>query len=147
MQGVVGLDRQNDWLTIGEAAKTLGVSKDTIRRRIKDGKMYAEKREGPFGLAYYIPANELHAAFEMVPVVQIQEPIGIAELMEMLTEGVQRVTQDSVQQSITPLRNDISGMKELQEQAIGELRKEISELKDLLAKQPEPKRPWWKFWD
>ncbi len=38
-----------EYLTIKEAAEALGVSKDTIRRRVKAGKIPAEKRKGPHG--------------------------------------------------------------------------------------------------
>ena len=60
-----------EWLTIAEAAEALGVSKDTIRRRIKAGKIPAEKRPGPHGvLTYYILDTNLSEAAEVITITR-----------------------------------------------------------------------------
>ena len=46
-------------LTIGEAAKRTGVSKETVRNYVKDGKIRASRRERHGQLEYAIDENEL----------------------------------------------------------------------------------------
>jgi hypothetical protein len=42
------------WMPIAEAARELGVSIDTARRRIKRGELVAERRETPQGFTWWI---------------------------------------------------------------------------------------------
>ena len=50
------------YLTIKEAARRLGISERTVRRRIKDGSLPAELKQGDYGQQYFIPADVIETA-------------------------------------------------------------------------------------
>jgi hypothetical protein len=45
---------ESTWLPIAEAARQLGVSIDTARRRAKRGELTAERRETPQGFTWWV---------------------------------------------------------------------------------------------
>ncbi len=49
------------WLTLPEAARSLGVSTYTVRRWIREGRIAAEKRPGRFGEQYFVAADAVAA--------------------------------------------------------------------------------------
>lgn len=51
----------NEWLTLTEAADMLGISSWTARRWVRDGRLHAEVRAGPYGPQYYVPAIQVEA--------------------------------------------------------------------------------------
>ena len=116
-------------LTITEAAAALGVSKDTVRRRIKKGEIVAKKMPGPYGYAYYIDSDQLSSSQEIVEVLPIQRHITRHDL------------ERSMQRAITPLF-------QRQEEQIQELREELAELRRKIEDKTveDTERPWWKFW-
>jgi len=105
-----------EYLTIKEAAKALEVSPDTIRRRIKQGKMKAEKRPTPYGEAYFIADSELSPAIEVVTIARPQD----TELLELVKQ---------LHAELQELRQEVAQLKEQQ---------------TLLLQEPK-KRPWWKL--
>ena len=52
------------FLTTDEVAVYLGISRDTVRRRIKKGEIRATKMTGPYGKQYFIPETEIMAALK-----------------------------------------------------------------------------------
>jgi len=56
-------------VTISEAAELLGVSRDTVRRRLKSGVLTGEQRPGPNGTTWYVtlPTEAVTAAIVAAP--------------------------------------------------------------------------------
>ena len=75
---------QGDWLTLPEAAAQLGISPRTVRRWIKEGKLRAELRSGPYGQQYYVSAEQVTTAQELHDVVRVERPVELAELARAL---------------------------------------------------------------
>lgn len=119
-----------DYLTITEAAEKLGVSKDTIRRRIKKGEITAELRDGPYGHQYYIPLDGLAKAVQIVNVTEVENVVPLDKLLQM----AQEVISENVTQEIQSLREELAATKEELKEAIADLG------------QGKNKRPWWRFW-
>jgi len=109
--------------SIKEAAKALGVSPDTIRRRIKKGELTAEKLNGPYGMAYYVTENELAQVREIREVVPFNRPF--------TEEKLKRVVREAVSEEIGELKEEVA-----------ELRRQLEEARMIEGER----RPWWKFW-
>ena len=107
--------------TIAQAAQALGVSKDTIRRRIRKGEIPAEKKPGPYGDMYYIKEQGLAQAAEIIEVVAASRPVEVQEIKQLFDA----------------LQNEIGQLREELEQLRGQLQ---------LQKPEEARRSWWKFW-
>ena len=120
--------------TIHEAAERLNVSKDTVRRRIKKGEIKAEKRQGPYGLAYYIPESELSPS-TVLQVVPIQRNITKQELKQ--------VFDDSLSPQETQLQQLREEVKELR-QELKQVLEQNRELKQVLEQDQREEMPWWK---
>ena len=60
-------------LTIKEAAKRLGVSDKTVRRRIKKGELPAQLVDSPYGEQYMIPADAVEAASQTIAVATVEK--------------------------------------------------------------------------
>ncbi len=88
---------EGDLLTITEAAKALQVSKDTIRRRIKRGDLPAQKRPGPYGIAYYVEPADLYQAAEVVDVVPVARDMTRQDVQRIIEDGVKDAVKGAVQ--------------------------------------------------
>ena len=119
--------------TIKEAAAVLGVSTDTIRRRIRSGRIKADKRSGPYGYIYYIPASELFPAHQVVDVVKVERTLTRHDL------------ESSIGKALEPYFIQQEQKDRARDEKIEELTKEVKELKELLQ---QDRRAWWKwkFW-
>ena len=71
-------------LTIEQASELLGVSKDTIRRRIRKGELNAIKRVGPYGDQFFIDESELDIATEIKEVIPIVRNLSIQDFSRTL---------------------------------------------------------------
>jgi excisionase family DNA binding protein len=91
------------FLTIAEAATVLGMSKDTIRRRIKVGEIKAELRPSPYGEQYYINQIELTGAVKNVDVAIIEHTMTPEELICLFKQAMQDV--------IAPLHSEVAVLK------------------------------------
>lgn len=114
---------QEDELTIAQASQALGVSKDTIRRRIKAGEIRAEKRPSAYGDQYYIRSIELTEAVKSVDVVKMEQTMTPDQLQGLFKQAV----QDAMQDAIAPLHKEISALKADLAEAQAQLRDELNE--------------------
>ena len=103
--------------TIAQAAEALGVSKDTIRRRIRKGEIYAEKKPGPYGEMYYIKEQDLAQAAEIIEVVAVSRPVEVQEIKKLFQA----------------LHDEIAQLREELEQLRGQLQ---------LQEPKEARLPW-----
>ncbi len=78
-------------LTIGEAAERLGVSPDTVRRRLKRGELHGEQEETAQGFIWRIVLPE--APDEPAPEAEPKESIELALLRERVA-GLERLAQE-----------------------------------------------------
>lgn len=107
-------------MNMREAAEALGVSTDTIRRRIKDGKIIARKIQGAYGPEWEIDPDTLAEAQQIYETVPVKHNVSI--------ERLETIIQDATREGAARAMESV--LKEIQE-----LRKEI----ELLHKQLEEK--------
>jgi excisionase family DNA binding protein len=69
----------DELLSIKQAAELLGVSVDTVRRRIKNGSLKAELMDGPHGKYYGIRASEINVAKEIKDVITVNRSVTLQE--------------------------------------------------------------------
>ena len=113
-------------MTISQAAKKLGVSTRTVRRRIKSGKIRAELVSGPFGDEYRI--------YDLP-----QEPFDDQEPLDITPGQTSGGDADSL----------LKYIKELQEKNLalaarfGAASERIKNLESQVKLLAAPKQPWW----
>ena len=144
-------------LTIPEAAAALGISTDTVRRRVKAGILTARTDER--GRYLIEVADELLRPAAVSP-TQVQE--------EEIERGLALVERFNlaVAQQVEPIRQELGAASQRLEEANrkvaeladqnGYLRARVEDLERRLApsvEEPQPEtavepapRPWWKFW-
>lgn len=98
-------------LTLKEAAEALGVSVDTVRRRIKSGQIPAEKVEGPHGLQWIIRANDLTASAEIIEVVPVKTELQGTELVALIREAVKEGQREQAEE-VRQLRKEVTQLNE-----------------------------------
>jgi hypothetical protein len=122
--------------TLGQAARAANVSKTTIQRAIKSGRVSASRQDDG---SYLIDPAELHRAFprdghgdgEMARSVTANATGELRVEVEMLRERL--ADKDAV---IDDLRRRLD--------AEAEERRRLTAL--LTAPQPPGRRGWWRFW-
>jgi len=115
-------------LSIPEAVHTLGLSQDTIRKRLRSGDLQGQKVKGAGGFRWEV----------------------------FVADGptVKGVTQDGNHANVTDDGNhgddgNGSALVEILREELTEKNRQISELHRLLAQtalNAAPGRPWWAFW-
>ena len=83
----------SDEYTIKEVAELLDVSTSTVRRRIRNVKIDAEKRETTYGEKYFIPAEQFDDVAtienEVVEVKEIESKVCIQEFKKDLLKPLE----------------------------------------------------------
>lgn len=116
-------------LTIKQAAESLQVSPDTVRRRIKTGELKAEKMPGAYGLQWVIRADDLAESMQVVNVVPFKHSLTADDLEAMLRKVMQE-NNDEIRQ----LRAEVQ-----------QLRTELQQQRQIEGPADKGKR-WWKLW-
>lgn len=89
-----------DKLTVKQAALALGISAQTVRRRIAKGQLPAKKEMTEFGATWLIPASIINVATDTVEVVSVTQPITPAEISQII--------ESAVAAQVEPLRAEIA---------------------------------------
>jgi len=118
-----------------EAAKRLGVSRNTVLRWIREGKIFATVKNGPYGEQYDIPEEEVEAAKERVNLPVIVQNMDIAKFRG----------------EISSLKRELEEVKELlkrEQEAREKAERKLAERDLLLVQvleeiQKDLKTPWW----
>lgn len=126
-----------------EAAKRLGVSRNTVLRWIREGKIFATVKNGPYGEQYDIPEEEVEAAKERVNLPVIVQNMDITKFREAV--------EQSVKGEISSLKRELEEVKELlrrEREARERAERALAERDLLLVQvleeiQKNLKTPWW----
>jgi excisionase family DNA binding protein len=125
-------------VSIDEAARLLGVSQDTIRRRIRNGELKAHQETRPQGYVWRVilPDKE--------PEPEGQNHVGntylSSELIEALRDTIQR-QDDTIAQLWTQLEAK-DGQLETRAREVQELHVLLQQAQAVLP-APRDNRPWW----
>jgi chromosome segregation ATPase len=130
--------------TLGQAAKAADVSKTTIQRAIKSGRLSASRQEDG---SYVIDPAELHRAFprdghadgEMKQSVTLNATRELRVEVEMLRE---RIGEKDA--TIEDLRRRLDQREEERRQVQTRLMALLTDQRP--APQPAVRRGWWRFW-
>lgn len=117
-------------MTIRQAAESLNLSVDTIRRRIKEGKIRAWKVTGQYGKQWVIDPNSLAEFQQVIEVVPVTYNLDPNVLMDNIRQTVIEATRQETRQVI------IEAMQE-QTKQIESLTGELQELRKLIEQQEE----------
>lgn len=114
--------------TIKQAAEILEVSTSTIRRRIKSGEYFAEKKNSPYGEQYFIPAKEIDQAVmenESINISHLNKPVNKDEFVDALIEA----TEDKYRSLFEGVAKNIIKKIDEQNEIIEEYKEEIKDLR------------------
>lgn len=121
-------------LSIEQAAQILGVSKDTVRRRIKSGEYQAEKKIGPYGEEWRLPENQFNQAVEIKEVVPMTRQVTVAELEQAMQRLMQNAANKAVIQAMndqtTRIKVELYKTKEELKEELREAKEELKETKE-----------------
>lgn len=106
-------------MTIKEAAEALGVSVDTVRRRIKDNKVKAWKIEGTYGPQWVIDSDSLAEYQQVVDVVPVKYNMDPSKLIDSIRQTVEEAAAQGAKKGILEaMQENKQDYTELQEQII-----------------------------
>lgn len=136
------------YITIKEAAERLGVSEKTARRMIKDGRLAAELRDGPYGRTYYIDEADIQTAQEITNVVPVTRPMPAEALANAITAKVTEALRESearTREELEALRQELAATREAQERIERSIEERDRKLVEALRTLTEKKerRAWW----
>jgi excisionase family DNA binding protein len=154
--------RGQDRLTIAEAATLLGVHKNTVRNRIKNGSYQAELVQTERGPTYLIERESLltnlstntlsSASQELVsqPAMEfVQELLRpfVSELGEVREElGAERVRREQAEERVASLEVELEAFRETREspETVEEEQEMAAPQSDAPDTQEGVQRPWWR---
>jgi hypothetical protein len=162
-----------EWVSLAEAASQLGVSVQTLRRRIKDDQLRARKVDSPYGPAWEVslsklervpntPAHILDREVNTDDVDQGESPTLENELSSFDEGG-----RSTVEQGVSPpgVVEALELIQKLQQEVVAKaeaaslwqgraevLTLQLAQAQDTIKAleapkvEEEPVKPWWKFW-
>jgi excisionase family DNA binding protein len=103
-----------EFYTIEEVADVLGVSTDTIRRRIRSGHLQAVKRPADIpghGQRWYIPKHALGMQ-EITDVIQVPHALTLNDFDMMITARLETILNERDERTVEVIRTELSAMLE-----------------------------------
>jgi excisionase family DNA binding protein len=156
--------RGRDRLTIAEAATLLGVHKNTVRNRIKNGSYRAEMVQTERGPTYLIERESLRtnlttntlssASQELVSqqamefVQELLRPF-VSELGEVREElGAERARRQIAEERAAVLEAELEAFREAREspETVDEEPERVEPRPVTVESQENVQRPWWRRW-
>jgi excisionase family DNA binding protein len=156
--------RGRDRLTIAEAATLLGVHKNTVRNRIKNGSYRAEMVQTERGPTYLIERESLRtnlttntlssASQELVSqqamefVQELLRPF-VSELGEVREElGAERARRQIAEERAAVLEAELEALREAREspETVEEEPERVEPRPVTVESQESVQRPWWRRW-
>jgi BMFP domain-containing protein YqiC len=143
---------------IATAARELGISSEAVRQRLRRGGLVGRKQDNRWLIRLDRTPSEQPS--ERVETDDRTEPIDVSYRVRTDEEAAERLVERTSQKYVTDMRaitEQIDARYErlyreiidAKEQMITEQAERITELKarlEALESQPEPRRPWWKWW-
>lgn len=133
-------------LTIREAARAMGVSMATIRRKIKAGEIPAKLGPGPYGETYYIRESDLAKATAIIEVVPVRKELDAKDVHDIFQSIVQPLINE-----ITEQRRIIEQQNRKIEELLTQLQKTkerdqmlMEAIRSIHEQKKEARKPWWK---
>jgi hypothetical protein len=141
------------WVDIAEAARRLGCSVVTVRRRIKQGTLEGELQQGRRGTEYRVRLPAESTLINREPILEpirddAQEPVTpthlIAELIRLQEQH--RAEMAEVRAKLDAARDVI--LRSAQDEVEWRTRAESLEerLNEMRAELERARRPWWRRW-
>jgi hypothetical protein len=137
------------WVTKKEAAERLGISIDTVDRRLKRGELCGKQQTRPQGFTWLIEVPDEtydQGAGEASP------PLGTPVITPQSTPDKTREVH-RLEELVAALKDEVSLLQhqlDAQQTQLESKDRQIGELHVLLqqAALPAPRnnRPWWRFW-
>lgn len=112
-------------MTIKEAALSLGVSVDTIRRRIKSKQIEAWKIDGAYGQQWVINSDSLAEYQQVIEVIPVKYNMNPDNLIQIIKQTVQEATEETISKGIK------NGMQEHYKE-LEELKSEVKALREII---------------
>jgi excisionase family DNA binding protein len=103
-----------EFYTIEEVADVLGVSTDTIRRRIRSGQLQAVKRPADIpghGQRWYIPKRALGMQ-EVTDVVQVPHALTLNDFDMMITARLEAILNERDERTVEVIRTELNATLE-----------------------------------
>ena len=125
---------EENYMSVKEAAESLQVSEQTIKRRIKAGEYRAEKRPLPGKNQYMwvIPRNQINAATQTLETVQTTRQITVSELQEAMGKTIESI----VKEETAALRNQIDFLQEQLKEQQDLIDKRLNQIAEAVQQQP-----------
>jgi excisionase family DNA binding protein len=123
--------------SLGEAAKEIGVSKPTVQRAIKSGRLSATRRDDG---SYDIDPAELHRAFPAVTPDR-----SITPDLKRNETAVLQAEIDGLHEQIALLKDERDDLRRRLD-AEAEERRRVTALLTDQRPQPAARRGWWRRW-
>lgn len=125
---------EENYMSVKEAAESLQVSEQTIKRRIKAGEYRAEKRPLPGKNQYMwvIPRNQINAATQTIETVQTTRQITVSELQEAMGKTIESI----VKEETAALRNQIDFLQEQLKEQQDLIDKRLNQIAEAVQQHP-----------
>lgn len=122
------------YLTVREAAEQLGISEKTVRRRIKNGSLPAELKQGDYGQQYFIRADAIETAQAITDVVEVKRVHDVQALSMAVVQALDERNK-TLESELATIREELAATREA-----------LQKLQETLTQQQRP-RAWWRFWE
>lgn len=130
---------EKQYIGIVEAARLLGVSRDTVRRKIASGEYGAKKVTGPYGEQWQLEAAQFNKPTYTEEVAAVTKQISLVELYNAIGRGTREAFREEaaqLKQDNEELRKQVSEMQE-------ELQNQRDLLQQLVYQQKEKQLAWY----
>lgn len=129
--------------TIREASEYLEVSADTIRRRIKEGKIRAHKVDGKNGLQWAIPESELtgNNAVQVIEVIPLKREITPDVMQKYIMQAMEQV-ETQHKEELKDLKEEVKVLNENVQELSRTLEATLQALQSKIEEAPSPKKRW-----
>jgi chromosome segregation ATPase len=126
--------------TLGQAARAADVSKTTIQRAIKSGRLSASRQEDG---SYVIDPAELHRAFPTVS----RDRDSDGEMKQSVTvnaAGELRVEIEMLREQVAMLKDERDDLRAERDRLLGIVETQAQQAKQISDQRPAKKRRWWR---
>lgn len=97
-------EKDKEYLTVQQVAELLQVSARTVRRRIKSGKLEAEKHPGPYGDQWLLPSEQFDdISTGVTDIVPVEQTITADQFREEVRKAVQ--------EEVSELKEEVEGLR------------------------------------